>query len=119
MNSRYSKDGRNQGYVYNLKVYEDMSPHLDSLGIHKDDRVVVLTDPTINTSLYFLDRKGWTAYSDYTDSIRISKTIGMGADFLMANDSVRQLPGVEPFTRDFYAEFKGIEIYDLRGYRKE
>jgi hypothetical protein len=50
--------------------------------------------------------------------MRISKTTGMGADCLMANDSVRQLPGVEPFTRELYSEFRGINIFDLSGYRQ-
>ncbi len=64
--------------------YSDIEPILDSLGIGDSAKVISADDPTINVTLYLMNRRGWTAYgTNMSDSATIARRIEMGAEFLL------------------------------------
>jgi len=60
----YNKDGSR-----NVKTFEGISEYLRSIGVKKQDRVIVLPDRSINVSLYLMDQKGWTGYGLSEDNL--------------------------------------------------
>jgi hypothetical protein len=59
---------------------------LDSLGIRRDTRFVVLPDHTMNGGLYFINRPGWIIYdSSHTSIMNLRKYISAGAAFIGCN----------------------------------
>jgi len=115
MEGRFNTDGwQNELYAKNLKPLEQITPLLDSLGINKNDRVICLSDNSINISLYFLNQKGWTNYGLSLDSLKIRETINLGAKYLILwDDELLQDNRVKPFIRTKVGEYKNIGIYKL------
>lgn len=91
VNDRFEQrfDGwMNEWYVTNLKEVGELEPVLDSLNIGLEERVISIPDVSINATLYFLNRKGWTNYgSNFADTNIIEKRISQGAKYIVINDS--------------------------------
>jgi hypothetical protein len=112
---RYDPEGwPNKKYVENVRPFREMGPYLRTIGIKKEDRVLSLSDNSINITLYLMNQKGWTNYGVFSDSARISEKIRQGAKFLFISDKETYTePGIQPFIKNKIGEFKNIEIYKL------
>jgi len=56
---RYNCEGwQNKYYKEDIQPFEEITPYLRSIGIKKVDRVISLSDNSINISLYFMNQKG-------------------------------------------------------------
>ena len=89
--------------------------YLNELEITKDKKVIVLPDPSFNTSLYLMDRKGWTNFMNYTTSDQINGLISNGAEFLLiAEPSLLKDPFLQPFLTKKIGEFEGIQLFTLK-----
>ena len=116
INGRYDASGwQNENYIKNVKAFEEITPYCRSLGIKKEDKVLSLSDGSINISLYMMNQKGWTNYGDITaDSARIKELIKRGAKYLFIYDKeTLHKTSVLPFTKNQIGTFKNIEIYKL------
>ena len=64
---------------------------IDSLGIPKDAKLVVAPDNTPNGGLYFLNRMGWSIYSNEDLLEKVSQYKARGAEYLvLLSDSYRE-----------------------------
>ncbi len=115
MNNRYSSMGwENENYIVNIQSFEEINPYLQSIGIKNDDKVISLSDNSINISLYFMNRKGWSNYGINLDRLKIEKAINLGAKFLFIYDKeVYNVLDIQPFIKNKIGEFKNIDIYSL------
>ena len=113
--SRYSHNGwENENYVKNIKSFEEIIPYLQSIGIKKDDRVICLSDNSINISLYMMNQKGWTNFGIDADRIKIEEKINLGAKYLFIyNKKIYEEPAIKPFIENKIGVFKNIDIYAL------
>ncbi len=113
MEGRYSPTGwQNKEYTEKIRPFEEIGPYLESIGITKDDRVLSLSDNSINVSLYLMDHKGWTNYGIGLDSVKIRDKIDRGAKYLFIYDEkTLDEPGIKPFLKDQIGEYKNIRIF--------
>ena len=64
---------------------------IDSLGIPRDAKLVVAPDNTPNGGLYFLNRMGWSIYSNEDLLEKVSQYKARGAEYLvLLSDSYRE-----------------------------
>jgi 4-amino-4-deoxy-L-arabinose transferase-like glycosyltransferase len=112
---RYSPDGwQNSNYTKNVHIFEEITPYLRSIGIQKNDRIISLSDNSINITLYLMNQKGWTNYGLDEDSTQISKKIALGAKYLMIYDKrTYQNSTILPFLKNKIGEYKSVDIYRL------
>lgn len=62
----------------------DAAPYLTRIGVGTHDPVISLDDGTINTSLYFMRRPGFSSYgNDFNDTSGIERCLSLGARFLV------------------------------------
>ncbi len=116
INDRYSATGwQNKNYIKNVKVFEEIIPYIRSLGIKKDDKVLSLSDQSINITLYLMNQKGWTNYGMLAnDSIKIKEKIKLGAKYLFIYDkNTYKGKNIPPFLKNKIGEFKNVDIYKL------
>jgi len=114
--NRYHENSRaNFKYVNYIRPLEKITPYLRTIGIEKEDRIVCISDNSINTSLYYMNQKGWTNYGLFYDSIRIRKRIKLGAKYLIIyKEETYRKKGVKPFVRNKMGEFENFKIYSLQ-----
>lgn len=105
------------GYNRSYKDLETIEPYLDSLGIKKNDLVVSVPDPTINITLYLMNRNGFTdyGYPEYVGEERIEKAIEWGANYLIVNsDEALNIPYLQPYLQHKIGERGFVHIYALK-----
>jgi hypothetical protein len=112
---RYNPDGwQNSYYRKDIRVFEEIQPYLRSIGIQKEDRVISLSDNSINITLYLMNQKGWTNYGINADSTMIRQKIAMGAKFLLISDKEQyKNKNIVPFTCNKIGTFKTIDVFKL------
>jgi len=112
---RYSPEGwQNKNYIENIQSFKEISSYLRSIGIKKDDRVISLSDNSINISLYLMNQKGWTNFGISADSIKIRDKINHGAKYLFIyNKEIYKEQSIQSFIGNKIGEFKNIDIYAL------
>ncbi len=112
---RYHPDHwMNYQYTNHFKVYSEIEPYLDSIGIKKTDKVISVPDYSFNISLYSMNRKGWTNFDPLNDSLKIAQRINLGAKYLLIQDSIMiKKEYMQPFIQNKIGAFKGVEIFKL------
>lgn len=94
--------------------YKDIQSDLLNSGVHKDDKVICLSDHSFSVSLYFLNRRGWTNFMNYSSEQDIQQLIDAGARYLLITDQVQMNQRfVQPFLTNKIGEFKGIHVFKL------
>jgi len=99
--------------------------HLRKLGISKNDTVISLPDQS-NVSLYLMNQKGWTAYTDARfnrgepirynqDSIGIQRSINRGAKYLILQGigQLYQKSYLQNFCTNLVGTHNDLLIFDL------
>ena len=103
-------------YAKNQQAYQEITPYLRSLGIKREDVVMVLGDLSINISLYNMDQIGFTNYCDvreYPNQVELAKSFGARYLFVseyQKNDFQEYLP----YMNKEIGKFKNILIYPLQ-----
>ncbi|MFO7932795.1 MAG: glycosyltransferase family 39 protein [Bacteroidales bacterium] len=91
---RRFKGWHNRRHLTQFYGYAEIEPYLDSIGLGPSKKVISLNDPSINITLYLMDRKGWTQYgTEMKDSTMIARRIRMGAEYLVHHRPVDSLDG--------------------------
>jgi len=113
--NRYHANFKNNfKYVHYIQPLEEIIPYLRSIGIEQDDRVICISDNSINISLYFMNQKGWTNYGLDYDGSKIKEKIDIGAKYLFIYKSeTYKQEGIKPYIRNKIGEFENFDIYAL------
>jgi hypothetical protein len=107
----------NSMYVDRMKALTEIEPYFNKLGIARDMKVISIPDYTINASLFYMNRKGYTEFaSDFSKPETFYSRIEQGAKYLIVNDTtILHKPELQPFINKKVGEFKNISVYDLDG----
>ena len=108
----------NDWFVNNLDALGQLEPTLEELHIDKNDRVISIPDPSVVTSLYFMNRPGYTDFgTDFTKEDQFQRRITQGAKYLIINDTtILNRPEVKAFSGHLMGEYRNVKIFDLRPY---
>ena len=99
----------------NLYRLTKIEPELKRLNIGQKDKVVVFPDESFNTTLYLIDRKGWTNFMNYSNTNDINDLIKKGAKYLfILDDSFLSKDFLKPFLSQQIGEFEGVKIFKLK-----
>lgn len=105
----------NSPYENNYKALRSMEPLFDELGVGMDDKVISIPDPSINGTLYYMNRKGYTDFgSDFSNADGFYKRIEDGAKYLIVNDtSVLSKEYLAPFIQNEIGRYGNIRIFNI------
>jgi hypothetical protein len=93
--------------------YEDIEKYLDSIGIDRTARIISVNDPSINITLYLMNRQGWSAFgTNMHDSTSVAKRINMGASYMVFHKplDVKEDPHWNYFIREEIGKFENVSI---------
>ena len=109
----------NSWYRENLEALYIAGSEMNSLGIGENSVIVSIPDPSINSSLYFLRRRGFTDFGNkFTDPGDIARAISKGAEYLVVNDTTLLTnSAVSQYSAYPCAAFQNIRLFDLKPYR--
>jgi hypothetical protein len=115
ISDRYNPEGwQNKYYTTNIRSFREIPAYLRSLGIKEEDKVISLSDNSINISLYLMNQKGWSNYGINTDTVRIRQKINQGAEYLFISDAkTYEVQSIKPFLTNKIGRFSNIDIYKL------
>ncbi len=107
---------KNNPYKYRLEAVGELEPVLEELDIKLEDKVISIPDRSINSSLYMMNRKGYTEYgSRFEKEEQFYKRISQGAKYLIISDTtILKKPVLQPFIKYKMKEYKNVIVYDLR-----
>ncbi len=112
-------------YQQNIDVYS-ITPYLRQTGILPGDTVISIPDWS-NASLYLMNQKGWTEYTDERfnrgapirynqDSIGIQHSIDKGARYLIVN-GIKELynkPYLQSYCTNLIGHYNNVLIFNLK-----
>jgi hypothetical protein len=106
----------NEGYKLHMEALTTIQPLFDQCGVGANDLVISLPDPSINASLYYMNRKGYTDFaSDFTREETFIERMNQGAKFLIINDTTIMVrPEISKFARYPLGNYKNIWVFDLK-----
>ena len=123
LNNRY--EGWMNDYPQNKDLYT-ITPYLRQIGITPQDTVISIPDMS-HLSLYLMNQKGWTEYTDTKfsksdpvrynqDSAGISASIRKGAKYLVLNgiSELYKKPYLLPFCTNLAGRYYNILIFNLK-----
>ncbi|MCH2224302.1 MAG: glycosyltransferase family 39 protein [Crocinitomicaceae bacterium] len=101
----------------------NIEPYLSSIGITKEDKVISLSDKSINISLYLMNRKGYTSFwmmknkkiEEITDlTKRMELWISWGAHYLIIYDeSQLKEEYLQPYLSNEIGRRNNVRIYQI------
>lgn len=106
----------NGSYENNMKALISIQPLFMELGITENDKVISIPDPSINASLYYMNRKGYTDYgSDFSKTEGFYQRIGLGAKYLIVNDStLLSKEYLTPLIQKKIGQHQNVTIFDIQ-----
>ncbi|MDQ3099864.1 MAG: glycosyltransferase family 39 protein, partial [Bacteroidota bacterium] len=99
-----------------LRDYHGLDEYMDDLGVGREDLIMSLDDGTINASLYFMDRPGFTRHGyDYMDPATFEKCIALGAKYLIYTNSWwPEKEHVHRYLKKPIGQHRNALIFDVR-----
>ena len=123
LTNRY--EGWMNDYPQNKDLYT-LTPYLRQIGITPQDTVISIPDIS-HVSLYLMNQKGWTEYTDTKfsksepvrynqDSAGISESIRKGAKYLVLNgiSELYKKPYLQSFCTNLAGQYRSIMIFNLK-----
>jgi hypothetical protein len=123
INERYT--GWMNDYPANKDIYS-ITPYLRQIGITPTDTVISIPDFS-HASLYLMNQKGWTEYTDTRfskekeirynqDSAGIQCSIDKGAKYLILNgiEELYRKPYLQSYSYNLKGRYNDVLIFDLR-----
>ncbi|MCB0686802.1 MAG: glycosyltransferase family 39 protein [Saprospiraceae bacterium] len=99
-----------------FQAFSEIEPLLKELHIGPEEKVISLSDYSINITLVLMHRKGWTDYGIGQNPDRINERIEQGARYLfVADKKTLENPVLAPYLKNKIGEYRNIMIYDLTG----
>lgn len=97
-----------------FQAFSEIGPLLEEWGIGPDEKVLSLSDYSINISLYLMNRWGWTDYGLHLDPKKIEEKIDLGVRYLfIADDKTLQNPVLAPFLEKKIGSYRNISVFEL------
>lgn len=117
-NARYS-GWMNDGFKNHFEALTEIGPKFNQWGVEEEALVISLPDYSINASLYYMDRRGYTDFaSDFTKEETFLKRIGQGATTMVINDTtILARPEVRKFATHFVGQYRNVKVFDLKPLR--
>ncbi len=105
----------NAPYQNNYKALITIEPLFEKLGIGENDKVISIPDPSINGTLYYMNRKGYTEYgSNFSNADGFYQRIEDGAKYLIVNDTtILSKDYLAPFIQNEIGSYENIRIFDI------
>src|SRR5690554_6086703 len=106
----------NETYHKHFKSLLSIEPSFQEWGIKQEDLVISIPDNSINTTLYYMNRKGFTDFgSDFTNQDMFYKRIEQGVKYLVVNDStLLQSDVIQPFISDTVGQYENVMVFNLQ-----
>lgn len=106
----------NEGYKMRMEALTEIAPYFKEWNIMPDDKVISIPDLSINASLYYMNRKGYTDFgSDFSKEDIFKTRISQGARYLVINDTtILDRPIIRKFAGDFVGRYRNIKVFRLR-----
>lgn len=106
----------NEGYKRHMEALTEIEPKFKEWDIKPDDKVISIPDKSINASLYYMDRKGYTDFgSDFSKEEIFRQRINQGAKYLVINDTtILSQPLIRKFTGNCIGSYRNIKVYSLK-----
>lgn len=128
-NAHQKINGRYEGWMNNFSENKDLysiTPYLRQIGISSDDTVISIPDGS-HVSLYLMNQKGWTEYTDARfnkgnprpynqDSAGIQHSIDKGAKYLIVN-GIKELynkPYLQSYCTHLAGNYNNVLIFNLK-----
>lgn len=103
-----------------IRALPKIQPLLESLGVSKDKKVIIMPDPTINHTLYLVDRKGWTSFGERPKREIVESGIKSGAEFLIViHPEIYAEPRMAIFKNYEVGRLENAEIIDLKWFKRD
>jgi hypothetical protein len=114
-------EGWMNGMYFQMKALTEIEPSFQKWRIKPEDKVISIPDNTINGSLYYMNRKGYTEFgSDFSREEIFYQRINQGAKYLIVNDSsVISNEHLKPFIQKRIGVFENILVFDIQGIEPE
>lgn len=122
-------DERYFGPINNFREQQDIysiTPYLRQIGIGPMDTVISIPDMT-NVSLYLMNQKGWTEYTDArlnrskpvaynADSAGVRSSINKGAKYLILNgiEELYKKPYLQSFATCLVGKYNNVYVFKLK-----
>ncbi len=91
-----------------------MRSSLAEMGIKKEDKVIAYPDFSFNTSLYLMDRNGWTNMRDYRNQESIDYLKSKGAKYIVIHDpSLLTEPFIAPYLDQQIGQYKNVSVFKI------
>ncbi len=103
-------------YKNEKKAFETITPYLRSIGISRNDKIISMSDGSINISLYFMDQKGLSKYgfSWLDDNDRIKFAMEQGCKYMVISDKDLNKQSIDSrYLSQEVGCYKNIHIYNL------
>ena len=98
----------------NMNRFASMEPYNRQIGITAEDKVISMPDFSFNASLYLVNQKGWSDFSNYSKSEDIENLVQKGAKYLFISDTnLLKQAFIAPFISNQIGDYKGIRVYKL------
>lgn len=106
----------NEGFKLHLEALTEIEPYFEKWEIMPEDKVISLPDYSINASLYYMNRKGFTDFgSDFSKEETFRKRRYQGAKYLVINDTtILEQPVIQKFTKNFIGQYRNVKVYSLK-----
>jgi hypothetical protein len=104
---------QNQRHLTEFYGYEDLENYLDSMNIDRSARFISVDDPSINITLYLMNRKGWSGYgTNMHDSASVARRIEMGANYMVFHKplDLEKDPHWKYFMKEEVGTFENVTI---------
>jgi hypothetical protein len=106
----------NEGYKMHMEALTEIEPNFKEWNIKPDDKVISIPDLSINASLYYMNRKGYTDFgSDFSKAEIFRLRISQGAKYLVINDTtILGQPLIQKFAGEFVGSYRNIKVFKLK-----
>jgi len=106
----------NEGFKLHMEALTEIQPYFEKWNIKAEDKVISIPDYSINASLYYMSRKGYTDFgSDFSKEETFRKRIYQGAQYLVINDTtILREPLIQKFTNSFVGQYRNVKVYSLK-----
>jgi hypothetical protein len=108
----------NDNYKLHFEALTEIEPSFRKWNVMPDDKVISLPDFAINTTLYYMNRRGYTEFgTDYSHGDGFQKRIKQGARYLVINDTtILSKPEIQKFATDFVGQYRNVKVFRLSSY---
>lgn len=101
-------------YLKNMQRLEGIDDYMRSIGIDEMDKIISISDNSINISLYYAKHKGWTNFGISDNVMKLKDRIDMGAKYLLVyNTDDLKKEYLKPYIHNKIGEYNHVKIFKL------